>query len=296
MRHFTLTAIAALSVGFAAQAAEVTVATAQGEQTVETLPDTLVVYDLAAMDSLNALGVTPDGGPDNLRLDSLEGLEVEAVGTLFEPDLEALAGMEPDLIIVGGRSQAQAETVAEIAPTLDMTLGEDLITDAKARITAYGTLFERETEAEELNAALDEKVAAVQAAAEGKGTALVVLTNGPKISGYGPGSRFGWIYDVTGMDAAIEDFDPEAGHGNAMSHELIAEANPDWLFVLDRGAAIGEEGQSAAQTLDNPLVAETNAGQNDQIVYLPAGELYIGGGGYASLTKVIDSMTAALSE
>ena len=31
-------------------------------------------------------------------------------------------------------------------------------------------------------------------------------------------------------------------HGAAISHEFIAEANPDWLFVVDRGVAVGEAG------------------------------------------------------
>ena len=65
--------------------------------------------------------------------------------------------------------------------------------------------------------------------------------------------------------------------------------------MLDRGAAIGEEGQSAAETLRSPLIEGTTAWKEDQVVYLPAGELYIGGGGFGSLTKVIDALTEVLS-
>ena len=42
----------------------------------------------------------------------------------------------------------------------------------------------------------------------------------------------------------------EANHGDAISHEFIAEVNPDWLFILDRGAAIGADQPSAAATLE----------------------------------------------
>lgn len=63
-----------------------------------------------------------------------------------------------------------------------------------------------------------------------------------------------------------------------MTSEFILNANPDWLFVLDRDNAIGRtEGQSAQQVLDNPLIHKTKAWQNDRIVYLDSASLYIAG-------------------
>ena len=78
--------------------------------------------------------------------------------------------------------------------------------------------------------------------------------------------------------------------------QLAAKAEPDWLIVLDRGAAVGEEGQSAEATLKSPLVEGTNAWKAGHVVYLPAAELYIGGGGYGALTTVIDALIAGLSK
>ena len=86
-----------------------------------------------------------------------------------------------------------------------------------------------------------------------------------------------------------------ASHGDAISFEFIAQTNPDWLFVIDRGAAIGAEGQSAKETLDNPLVAETTAAQKDQIVYLNAGDAYIAGGGYQALMEMLDQVDTAFA-
>ena len=58
---------------------------------------------------------------------------------------------------------------------------------------------------------------------------------------------------------------------------------------------MGEGGQSAEATLKSPLVEGTTAWKSGQVVYLPAADLYIGGGGYGSLVAVIDALTAALS-
>ncbi len=296
MKHFVLPVLAALSIATAAMAEDVTIATAQGDATVPATPGKVVVYDVAAIDTLKALGVPLAGVPDNLYIPGLDAGDAPTVGTLFEPDLEALAGIAPDLIVVGGRSVTQLGAVSKIAPAIDMTIGTDLIADAEARITAYGTIFGLEDKAAELNNDIDTRLADLKAAGEGKGTALIVMTNGTKMAAYGPGSRFGWLHTQTGLAPAIADLTTEENHGNVLTHEAIAEANPDWLFVLDRGVAVGEEGASAEQTLKTPLVEGTNAWKNGNVVYLPAAELYIAGGGVTSLEAVIDTLTAALNK
>ncbi|WBU52681.1 siderophore ABC transporter substrate-binding protein [Paracoccus sp. SCSIO 75233] len=294
MRRYIAPALVASCLATTAFAEDVTIETALGAATVEANPEIVVAYDVAAIDTLGALGVELAGVPDNLYIPALQNVAGEKVGTLFEPDLEALAGLGPDLIIVGSRSAAMKDSVEQVAPAIDMTIGPDLIAETEARIDAYGTLFGMPEKAAELRGSIDEKLAALKAAAEGKGTALIVMTNGPKMAAYGAGSRFGWLHDATGMEPAIEDLSSTENHGNVLTHEAIAEANPDWLLILDRGAAVGDEGQSAAETLKSQLVESTTAWSNDQVIYLPAAELYIGGGGYGSLITVIDALTEAL--
>lgn len=297
MINNTLTPIIVLALGpFALASADVNIMTAQGDVSLPSSPEKVVSYSVASADTLNALGISLAGGPENIFLPWLEALDVPDAGTLHEPDLEKLAGIDPDLVIVGERTSTQLASVSRVATSIDMTIGQDLVADARARIVTYGDLFDRKEAAAELITTLDEKFDALRQAAMGKGTALIVLTSGPKMSAYGRGSRFGWIHRATGLEPAIGELDTEATHGNAISHELIAEANPDWLFVLDRGAAIGADGQNAEQTLSSSLVESTNAWKNDQVVYLPPGELYIGGGGYQALSNVVDALTDALAQ
>jgi len=115
--------------------------------------------------------------------------------------------------------------------------------------------------------------------ADQAGTAMMLMVNGGKINAYSPGSRFGFIFDVLGFKPSTT-FAATGQHGNTVSPEFIMEANPDWLFVLDRDNAIGnkKEGASANQVLDNPLVRRTNAWKNQHVVYLDSGSLYIAGG------------------
>jgi iron complex transport system substrate-binding protein len=281
-----------------ALAQTVTVETATGPVEAPANPETIVVLDVAAMDTLDALGVTADGVTDMLYVDYLDDFaaEAEAVGTLFEPDFEAINAISPDLIIAGGRSQEVVPQLADISPTIDMTIwGDDLVAQALDRLATYGTLFGREAEAEAVASEFDAKLEAARAAAAEAGTALIVMTNGPRVSAYGAGSRFGWVHGALDLPEAVPDIDQDASHGEAVSFEFIRDANPDWLIVVDRAAAIGDEGEAAAQTLDNPLVAETTAWREGQVIYLNPAEIYIAGGGIQALGHALDAMLAGFS-
>lgn len=278
-----------------ASAEEITVETATGEVSVPANPETVVALDVAAIDTLTALDVPIAGVPTPHYVQYLDKpvADSEAVGTLFEPDFEKLVNLNPDLIVVGGRSSEQADPLSKIAPVIDMTIwGDDHVEQSLQRLNAYGKLMGREEKAAELTDEFNAKLDVARATVDGRGDALIVLTNGPKVSAYGAGSRFGWIHTALGLPEAVEGVDVQT-HGEAISFEFIAEADPDWLIVVDRGAAIGAEGESAQQTLDNALVTETSAWQNDRVIYLTASNLYIAGGGIQSMSITMDEIINA---
>jgi iron complex transport system substrate-binding protein len=121
----------------------------------------------------------------------------------------------------------------------------------------------------------------------------VVLTNAGEVTAYGAGSRFGWIHDSLGVQPAVADLEA-ATHGDAVSFEFILEANPDWLFVIDRDAATGQPG-AAEQVLDNELVAQTSAWQQDQVVYIDPIRFYVINGGLPAFTALVEQVGTALA-
>src|SRR5690606_35093206 len=114
--------------------------------------------------------------------------------------------------------------------------------------------------------ALDAKVAEVTAAAEGKGTALVLVTNAGKLGVYGPDSRVSWVYNNVGMPSALADVADGDHGGDAVSFEFLLEVNPDWVFVVDSNAALREITRAAAAQLDNELFNLTTAAELRQVV------------------------------
>ncbi|TIW39052.1 MAG: iron ABC transporter substrate-binding protein, partial [Mesorhizobium sp.] len=93
----------------------------------------------------------------------------------------------------------------------------------------------------------------------------------------------------------VEDVEA-ATHGEAISFEFLRDANPDWLIVLDRAAAIGSGEQNARATLDNELAAETTAWKKGQVVYMPAADFYIAAGGVQSTMRVLEAIRDAFSQ
>ena len=288
-------AIAFLTACTVVQAAEID--TARGKVNVAAVPAKVAVFDIAAVDTLDRLGIKMDGLPSKLYVPELSGLlgNAEPVGDIFEPDLEALNALAPDLIIIGGRSSTKLDAVSKVAPSIDMTMdGDDLLLQARQRLEAYGALFGRQAEASTALLELDQSVEKARSAVAGKGTGLIVMTNGPKISAYGPGSRFGWVHKALDLPAAVPDV-TAASHGEAVSFEFVRAANPDWLLVLDRAAAIGSSEQNAKATLDNELVAQTTAWQKGQVIYLPSADFYIAAGGIQSTNRVLQKIAEAFA-
>lgn len=255
---------------------------AQGETTIDGPAQRIVVLDLGALDTLAALGVEDSvvgitkGNVMPEALSQFDDEKYAGVGSVKEPDLEAVAALDPDLVIAGFRSASLVEELSKNFKTIDVTFdyadgfynGIEFSTNLIAK--AVGMEDEGEKQLQEVSDAL----AAAKEKAPTDKTAMILMTSGGKVSAHGADSRFGLVHTELGIKQAITDVEAEA-HGDAISFEAIAETNPDILYVVDRDAAIGEEGESAKQVLDNELVATTNAWKNDEVVYLDGGRWYI---------------------
>ncbi|WLG13166.1 siderophore ABC transporter substrate-binding protein [Psychrobacter cibarius] len=261
---------------------KITVDTVKGNVDLAMNPSPLVVYDMTLMQDLAALDVAVDGMPSGLKLDNLQSKtqpEPKTVGTVFEPDLEALNAMQPQAILVGSRMAEKYDALSSIAPTLDMTIDTaNIYESSKQRLHDLGALFGKSAQAAKLQGNIDGLIDETKALTKDKGKGLVVMVNGNKLSAYGDKSRYGFIHTVLDIPMA-DDQIADARHGQPISFEYIQKTNPDWLFVVDRSAAIGEDGAGAKAVLDNPLVAQTNAWSNNQVVYLSP-DSYLAFGGY----------------
>lgn len=307
-RRFTLRLAAAVlsaSMGPAALPAlaqapgEAAIRHTSGTTTVKTAPKKLIVLDAAALDILAALDIPVAGVPTNplpRHLARYADPKIQRVGTLFEPNYEAIHAAKPDLVIVGGRSQAKYAEVAKIAPTIDLTVDRtDLLGSVVRNTNTLASLYGKEAQARQLLDKLHKSIDDLKIKAATAGTGLIVLTTGGKMSAYGPGSRFGVLHDAFGIQPAVPNLNT-SNHGQSISFEFILKTNPDWLFVIDRDAAIGRDGLSGQRLLDNELVRQTKAWKNQRVVYLDGMNWYtLGGAGLIAMQENVDQLARALS-
>lgn len=268
---------------------------AQGTTEVPVDPQKVFTFDLGALDTLDALGVRVDGVPQGTlpkQLSAYQGGDITNIGSMKEPDFEAIAAAAPDLIIISGRVADSYDELSDIAPTIDLSVdAADPMASFTENTTSLGRIFDVEDEAADRLAALDTAIAETKDAAASAGDGLVLMTSAGEVTAYGAGSRFGLIHDVLGVEPAAE-VKSEGTHGEAVSFEYIAEVNPAHLFVIDRDAAIGEAGAAGAAVLDNELVNGTDAAKNGAITYLDSASWYLIGYGLNNL----DAMVSAVSE
>lgn len=259
-------------------------------------PETIVVFDFGVIDILDHLGVEIAALPKaNVPsyLSQFEGDQYENAGTLFEPDFEMLANLDPDLIIISGRTQESYKDLSDLAPTLFMEIDtDDYLGSFEHNVTLLGKIFDQEDEAiaavDQIKIAVDDLVEIVPA----DKVSLIILTNDGAVSAYGPGSRFGIIHDDFGIPPVTNEIDVTT-HGQNISFEYIANANPDYLFVLDRNAATGGDGE-ASSTIDNDLVNGTTAAKEGNIIYLTPDYWYLSSGGIESVTQMVKEIHAGI--
>ena len=295
-----LTAALFGAVATLATAEDITVETARGPVAVQSAPETLVSLDLAMLDILDRLEIPVAGVAGGVKPEYLTQYgnpPYKQLGSFFEPDLEGLNALSPDLAIVAGRSASAFDNVSSVAPTIDLTAqSTDLFGSLRRNMTEIGSLYGKEDMAAELLADLDSRLATLRQLSSEAGTALVIITTGGRMSTHGAEGRFAIVFNEMGFAPAIKEV--KAGnHGQPISNEFILETNPDWVFVVDRDAAIGRDGQPAAQMLDNALVAKTKAAQADQIIFLDPADWYlVGAAGPTALERAMTQIMSALQD
>lgn len=303
-----LSMIALALPAFAEEAAPetITISTLNGNRETMELavpydPQRIAVLDMASLDILDRLGVGDRVvGSATTALDYLQAYvtneEIANLGTIKEADLEAVMASEPDVIFIGGRLSSSYDALSEIAPVIYLATDTEIgvVESVRQNATTIASLFGMEAEVDALMADFDARIAALAAFAEDQNAIVGLCTSG-SFNVLGSDGRCSMISVEIGFDN-LGDGDVTSTHGNESSFELIVELNPDYIFVLDRDAAIATEGAKLAQEIvENELVMETDAYKNGHIVYLAHPTVwYTAEGGITALDIMLQDLESAL--
>jgi iron complex transport system substrate-binding protein len=274
-----------------AKPATVEVTDRYGTVTVPVNPKNVVALDNRTFETLEAWGIKLAAVPKGVMpSDSayVKDDSVKDIGNHREPNLEIIAAVNPDLVIVGQRFANFYEDIKKLVPNAavinididvsasDGTAGSNLVKGFKDTTTMLGQIFDKNEEAKALNEKFDQSLEAAKAAYNGTDTVMSVIVSGGNIGFSAPstGRVWGPLYDIFGWKPALTVDNATSDHqGDEVSVEAIAQSNPDWLFVLDRDAALSstEEKVPAQDVIANaPALQNTKAVSKGQIVYAPA--------------------------
>ncbi|RXK17671.1 siderophore ABC transporter substrate-binding protein [Macrococcus sp. DPC7161] len=270
-------------------------------------PKKVVTYDYAALTTLmdmeadkNIVGM-PKGENDMSLpkfLEKYKDKKYENLGTLKEPNFEKLAEVNPELILISGRT-ANQKVISEMkkaAPDATIlyvgTDDKDYIGSIKKNTENLGKVFDKEDKAKALNDALDKKIKEVkQMADKSKDKGLFILANEGELSVFGKGGRFGFIHDVLGVKEADTNIKAE-GHGQVINFEYLNKKNPDIIFAMDRGVAVGGK-SSSKKALSNDVIKNVSAIKANKIIDLDPYLWYFSSGGASTTVKQIEEVEKA---
>lgn len=273
------------------------------ELTVPANPKRIAILDMASLDILNSLGVSDRVvGSATTKLPYLSDIvnaeNVANLGTIKEADLEAVMACEPDVIFIGGRLSKNYDALSEIAPVVYLSTDSELgvVESVRKNAGIVASMFGLEDKVDELMSGFDARIATLAEAAKDK-TAIVGMCTSGSFNVMGNDGRCSIIgreigFENVGVDANIDT----ATHGNEASFEFVVKQNPQYIFVLDRDAAINVEGaQLARDIMENELVMGLDAYQEGHVVYLANPAVwYTAEGGVTALDIMLSDIESAL--
>lgn len=224
---------------------------ARGTTQVPDAPQRVVVLEPLELDTAVAVGITPVGAavagniagvPKYLGVDG-----ITPVGTVPEPDLEAIAALKPDLILgTEARHAKLYDQLAAVAPTVYIKTQADPWQDNAMLI---GTALNKAEQVKTLLDGYTERCAAIKAEhkPDGKTANLVRPRDESTLSLYGPVSFAGSTLQCTGFTIPEQDW--ADGLQADVSPENIVKAKADHVFVTT--ADVTDESTIPAAIRDN---------------------------------------------
>lgn len=266
-----------------------TIRHAMGETTVKAAPARVVVLDTGELDAMVELGIKPVGAVDygtvglpNYLAGATDGVRI--IGTINEPDLEAIAALRPDLILSSKlRHDKLYARLSAIAPTV---YAERPGVSWKQNFVLYAQAVGREREAAATVARYEARVRQLNAGLPTpRPTVSVVRLLANQIRYYQRANFLGVLFTDLGLPRPpaqnVDDFGVDLGL------ESIGQYAPADLVVL---AVFGDQSSPFATSVtQGPLwqgLPVVKAGK----VLTVDDQTWIGGIGYRAAFAVLDGL------
>ncbi|MEO0767847.1 MAG: iron-siderophore ABC transporter substrate-binding protein [Cyanobacteria bacterium J06649_4] len=271
-----------------------------GETIVPDNPSRVVVWGYAMVEAVVALGVQPVGIPGIILEEATYfDLDKEAIANISEtgePNLEAIAALNPDLILTTQSLGANSYTLfSQIAPTVAFDIDERVEWRGLTRLCAEA--LNKQSAAEKLSADYDAKLAQLKSELSQPPEAIetsVVIFLPNEIRAMGDNSFPGSILSDVGLSR------PPSQMGKAdlrnISIEALDQIDGDVMFVLtpQSNTALADRMRAEIESVQaNPLWQQLSAVQNGSVYDV---EQYWVFGNYIAADLVLEDLMVHLTE
>ncbi|WP_175062894.1 ABC transporter substrate-binding protein [Streptococcus salivarius] len=242
-----------------------------GTTKLKKVPKRIVILDNLYGEILNPLDITPVGATtgqaDSQEFSTLfkkqyKDAKVVSVGWQGNPDLDKIAELKPDLILMTGEQEDLYEELSEIAPTVGYQINTDENWDYHETSLKVAEIFDKR---DEMKKDLDRVDAREAVFAENvkakfgnqKLMYLRVTDNDIRYYAYG---HFGYLYDTYHFNRA-ETFNPDEMF-QVIDPDKLKDINPDLLIVQADSQELLDN-----KLKNNPVWSSLKAVQNNKVIY-----------------------------
>lgn len=242
-----------------------------GTTELKKVPKRIVILDNLYGEILNPLDITPVGATtgqaDSQEFSTLfkkqyKDAKVVSVGWQGNPDLDKIAELKPDLILMTGEQEDLYEELSEIAPTVGYQINTDENWDYHETSLKVAEIFDKR---DEMKKDLDRVDAREAVFAENvkakfgnqKLMYLRVTDNDIRYYAYG---HFGYLYDTYHFNRA-ETFNPDDMF-QVIDPDKLKDINPDLLIVQADSQELLDN-----KLKNNPVWSSLKAVQNNKVIY-----------------------------
>ena len=242
-----------------------------GTTELKKAPKRIVILDNLYGEILDPLDITPVGATtgqaDSQEFSTLfkkqyKDAKVVSVGWQGNPDLDKIAELKPDLILMTGEQEDLYDKLSEIAPTVGYQINTDENWDYHETSLKVAEIFDKRDEMKKDLDRLDAREAVFAENVKAKFgdqklMYLRVTDNDIRYYAYG---HFGYLYDTYHFNRA-ETFNPDDMF-QVIDPDKLKDINPDLLIVQ----------ADSQELLDNklkntPVWTSLKAVQNNKVIY-----------------------------
>ncbi|WRP05988.1 iron-siderophore ABC transporter substrate-binding protein [Rossellomorea aquimaris] len=271
-----------------------TVEHAMGTTEIEGTPKKVVILTNEGTEALLSMDVTPVGAVQSWTGDPWydhiadDMKDVEVVGTESELNMEAIAKLQPDLIIGNKmRQEEQYNQLKDIAPTV---MAETLRGNWKENFELYAKAVNKEEKGQEVLTQYDQRIEDLKGKLGDKLNQEVSMVRflAGDVRIYHKDSFSGVILDQLGF-ARPEGQDVDDFAEKGVTKERIPAMDGDVLFYFTYETGDGEANKLAEEWLNDPLFQNLEVAKQDK-VYEVSDAIWNTAGGVMAANAMLDDI------